>query len=223
MRRKARMLHKKQIIRYILLTGCVLALCSCQVTQTVHSSKNESSMSDKYDAGKSDYEESTEDEEVLENTTYYQISISNSQYYCTFFDKSHQVVRVDGPYSKIPKVSVVNDSNPILLRLTIQTGTGIGTQYGYFYLVDEMKFSETFQSILDQSENLVAYIDKEKVVVRDIFDKTKYDKEISDFRDPFSNVAQPITNASFSEDSKTITVTYLTGENFREVSETFEI
>ena len=130
------------------------------------------------------------------------------------------MVRTEGPYSKIPKVSVVNDSNPTLLRLTIQTGTGIGTQYGYFYLVDEMKFSETFQSILDQSGNLVAYIDKEKVVVRDIFDKTKYDKEISAFRDPFSNVAQPITNASFSQDSKTITVTYLTGDNFREVSET---
>ena len=223
MRRKARMLNRKRITLFIVFVVCILVLYSCQTTHTVDSSENESSMSDKYDAGKSDYEESTEDEEVLENTTYYQISISNSQYYCTFYDKNHQVVRVDGPYSKIPKVSVVNDSNPILLRLTIQTGTGIGTQYGYFYLVDEMKFSETFQSILDQSGNLVAYIDKEKVVVRDIFDKTKYDKEISAFHDPFSNVAQPITNASFSEDSKTITVTYLTGDNFREVSETFEI
>ena len=217
------MLHKKQIIRYILLTGCVLALCSCQVTQTVHSSENESSMSDKYDVGKSDYEESTEDEEVLENTTYYQISVSNSQYYCSFYNKNHQVVRVDGPFSKIPHLAVTDNGNSIIVRLTLQAGTGVGTQYGYFYDVEKTLFSEVFQSILDQSENLVAYIDKEKVVVRDIFDKTKYDKEISDFRDPFSNVAQPITNASFSEDSKTITVTYLTGENFREVSETFEI
>lgn len=223
MRRKARMLNRKRITLFIVFVVCILVLYSCQTTHTVDSSENKASMLDDYESSKYVHEEVTRNEEILEDSTYYKVLLSNSQYYCTFYDKSHQVVRVDGPYSKIPKVSVVNDSNPILLRLTIQTGTGIGTQYGYFYLVDEMKFSETFQSILDQSGNLVAYIDKEKVVVRDIFDKTKYDKEISAFHDPFSNVAQPITNASFSEDSKTITVTYLTGDNFREVSETFEI
>ena len=217
------MLNRKRITLFIVFVVCILVLYSCQTTHTVDSSENKASMLDEYESSKSVHEGITRNEEILEDSTYYKVLLSNSQYYCTFYDKSHQVVRVDGPYSKIPKVSVVNDSNPTLLRLTIQTGTGIGTQYGYFYLVDEMKFSETFQSILDQSENLVAYIDKEKVVVRDIFDKTKYDKEISDFRDPFSNVAQPITNASFSDDSKTITVTYLTGDNFREVSETFEI
>lgn len=223
MRRKARMLNRKRITLFIVFVVCILVLYSCQTTHTVDSSENKASMLDDYESSKYVHEEVTRNEEILEDSTYYKVLLSNSQYYCTFYHKNHQVVRVDGPYSKIPIVSVVNDSNPTLLRLTIQTGTGIGTQYGYFYLVDEMKFSETFQSILDQSENLVAYIDKEKVVVRDIFDKTKYDKEISDFRDPFSNVAQPITNASFSEDSKTITVTYLTGDNFREVNETFEI
>lgn len=216
-------IHRKLL--FLLFILCLLFLQSChfrtaESTDVTNETSTENGSQVQHNTDEKIGEEAGE---VVEKTTYSQVFCIDGQYFCTFYDKDHNMVRTEGPYSKIPKVSVVNDSNPTLLRLTIQTGTGIGTQYGYFYLVDEMKFSETFQSILDQSENLVAYIDKEKVIVRDIFDKTKYDKEISDFCDHFSNVAQPITNASFSEDSKTITVTYLTGDNFREVSETFEI
>lgn len=217
------MLNRKRITLFIVFVVCILVLYSSQKTHTVDSSENKASMLDEYESSESVHEEITGYEEILEDSTYYKVSLINSQYYCSFYNKNHQVVRVDGPFSEIPHLVVTDNGNSIIVRLTLQAGTGVGTQYGYFYDVEKTLFSEVFQSILDQSENLVAYIDKEKVVVRDIFDKTKYDKEISDFRDPFSNVAQPITNASFSEDSKTITVTYLTGDNFREVSETFEI
>ena len=63
----------------------------------------------------------------------------------------------------------------------------------------------------------------EKVVVRDIFDRTKIYQEITDFKEPFSEMIEPITNVKFVNGGACVEITYLTGNNYREVIEAFEL
>lgn len=154
---------------------------------------------------------------VVEETRLYRLTQENNAYYCCFFDSDKNVVRKDGPIYKLPKVKLVNDK---YIKLTVQAGTGLSTQYGYYYDIARNRFSEVFYWILAESNDKVAYSMADKVVIQDIFDKTIYFKEIKDFRYPFSVAIEPIIKAEFVESDK-LKITYLTGENYEEVTELF--
>ena len=64
---------------------------------------------------------------------------------------------------------------------------------------------------------------RSKVIVRDIFDKTEYYKEISSFQKPFSDVVEPITDVKFVNDGTGIEVSYLTGVDYKEVTEIIKL
>jgi len=83
--------------------------------------------------------------------------------------------------------------------------------------------SSIFQCIFDQCNGKVAYGGVNKVIVRDIFDETKYFFEISSFKEPFSNVVEPITNVEFTDGGASVKVSYLTGVNYQEISENFDL
>lgn len=158
--------------------------------------------------------------EVLEETDFYKITYADSMYQYYLFDENHNVVKSDGPLKLKPDIIVIDEH---LVRFTTQSGTGIGTQWGYYYDVKKDVFSRVFNSIFDQHRELVAYRSNGGVIVRDIFDKTKFYQEISSFKEPFAETVDPIEKAEFSEDGKSIEITYLSGDDYKEVTEYAEI
>lgn len=155
---------------------------------------------------------------LVQESDFFRIVKCDSMYYCVFFDQFHNVVRTEGPVAKMPTVDMVNGE---LICFIFQAGTGRGTQWGYYYHVDCNQFSDVFYGICDRWENNVIYIDIDKVVIRDIFDQSKYYREFSQFSKPLSNAAEPIVNAEFINNGRQIRITYLTGVEFIEISEIF--
>ncbi len=162
-----------------------------------------------------------ENAETIEATEHYEIARSNSAYYFFIFDEHHEVAYSDGPLFKLPRVSMVDDD---LVLFTVQAGASLGTRWGYYYDIEKDVPSRVFTSIYDQSNGRVAYYDPGKVVVRDIFDRTKYYVEISSFKEPLSEIViEPITSVVFINDGADIEITYFTGNDYRKVTETIAL
>ena len=158
--------------------------------------------------------------EIIEENEHYKVVYWDFMYYYNIFDENHRIVKSDGPLSRKPNILMVSDH---LVRFTLQAGTGIGTQWGYYYDTKMDMLSSIFQCIFDQCNGKVAYGGVNKVIVRDIFDETKYFFEISSFKESFSNVVEPITNVEFTDSGASVKVSYLTGVNYQEISENFDL
>ena len=152
---------------------------------------------------------------LIEEGEFYKLFLENNQYYCVFYDKSGDVVKKEGPLPKRPRITTLDNS---CLKVTVQAGTGLSTLWGYYYNVDDKKFSEHFDWILAESNGLVACASADKVIVRDIFDGNGYYKEITDFKYGLSVAIEPIIGCKFIENNS-VEVTYLSGENYEEKSE----
>ena len=157
---------------------------------------------------------------VVEEGVYHRLYVADQLYYCEFLDHSGNVVRTEGPINKQPEILALEDG---LIRFTMQAGTGQATQWGYFYNTENEAFSEVFQCIWDQHEGLVAISQNNSVIVRDIFDPQEFYQEFTAFDQPFSPAAQVFTAVRFTEDGVSIEITYLSGTDYREVTETFPI
>ena len=164
-------------------------------------------------------------EDVVEETEAYKITrVAASggtgwEYRYCLFDCDHRIVREETNV-RCPHISVGDDG---LVMVTVQAGTGIGTQWGYFYDRNTDTFSKVFYSIFDVCGGRVAHGEGGKVVVRDIFDDKGYYTELSDFPLGLSATADPVTGACFEANGQRITVFYLTGEDARKVSQTFDL
>ena len=158
-------------------------------------------------------------ETVAENE-HYKVVYLDFMYYYYIFDENHNIVKSDGLLNRHPRILMVSDD---LVRFTLQAGTGNGTKWGYYYDTKKNMFSNVFYSIFDQCNGKVAYGGLNKVVIRDIFDETKYFLEITSFKEPFSYSAEPITNVEFTDGGSNVKVSYLTGENYQEISESFDL
>jgi len=165
-------------------------------------------------------EEVIERAEPIEETEYYTVFRYDSVKYYLIFDDNHDVARMEGPFGRSPRISMADEQ---LVKFTMQQGTGIATQWGYYYDVEKDVFSRVFHAIQDEYDGKVAYGATEKVIVRDIFDKTKYYLEINSFEEPFSRSVETIVNVEFVNDGTSIEVTYITGADYRKVSEVFNL
>jgi len=159
-----------------------------------------------------------ENAETIEETAYYKLVCSDFMFYYCIYDGNHVVVKTDGPFNRQPRISMADE---YLVKVTLQAGTGLGTQWGYYYDINKDVFSRVFYAIHDQQNGMVAYGVLNRIIVRDIFDKTKYYQEITSFKEPLSEVAEPITKVEFVNDGDKIRVTYLTGSDCKEVTEIF--
>ena len=159
-----------------------------------------------------------ENAETVEESAHYKLIRSDFMFYYFLCNENHVMVKAEGPFNRQPRISMVDEH---LVKVTLQAGTGLGTQWGYFYDVNEDVFSQVFYSIHDQQNGMVAYVTINGIIVRDIFDKTKYYQEITSFKEPLSEVAEPITKVEFVNDGDKIRVTYLTGSDCKEVTEIF--
>ena len=156
---------------------------------------------------------------TIEETKYYKITTYGFFYYYYIFDNNGDVVMSDGPLSRKPSISIDN----YLVKFILQTGTGIGTQWGFYYHIKMDVFSRIFYCIHDQFHERVVFVNMNKVIVRDIFDKTKFYMELDTFAEPFSEMVEPITSVRFVNSGKCVEVRYLTGSNYQEVVEVFDL
>lgn len=158
--------------------------------------------------------------EVIEETELYKITRSDLIYEYCLFDLDHNIVKIEGSLSKAPHISV-NDEN--IVTVTYQAGTGIGTQWGYFYDAESNAFSQVFHSIFDQYGRSFVYADKEKLVVRNMFDIEVFYREFTEFDHSFSDVAEPFTEVSFTDNGQQLKVSYYTGDDYSEATQIFDL
>lgn len=112
--------------------------------------------------------------------------------------------------------------------IDIEIGMGTGITIHKYYDVDENVFSQEFQYVLSNLEQLIAYVDvpkanpleNRKVIVRNIFDKQLFYKE---YELDFSYVDTPVIEAKFSRDGAALHLTYLSGEQKTQVSTVLEL
>lgn len=162
--------------------------------------------------------------EIIDESTYYKLIEMNHLYYYDIYDANHEIVKSDGPLNRMPHFSMVDKH---IVAFTLQGGTGLSTQWGFFYDTEKDIFSRTFRSIYDVCNEKLIYRDlqndKNRLVVRGIFDFSSYYEEITLFQYPLSEAAEPIVEAKFVEDGTAVEVTYLTGADYEQVTETFEL
>ena len=158
---------------------------------------------------------------IVAEEPYYLIAEKNGLYSYKIYDKDKNVVRTKEKLTKQPQIVMVGEHT---ISVTQQAGTGIATSSTYYYDVESNQFSNVFQAVFDQREGLVVYAaDHNRIVIRDIFEENGYYQEIFEFQKPLSPAAFPFVDVKFSRDGSTVCVTYLSGNEYMEISESFEI
>lgn len=202
----------------IVMLTCLLALAGCSVSPNSSNSLAPNVSS----ASKADYirADGIDPSIIIEKTDYYEIGYTNFSYFYCIFDKNHNIVKSEGPLNRQPHLSLIDNT---LIKFTLQTGTGLGTQWGYFYDIQANRFSQIFTCIYDQYNGKVAYGEVNGIIISDIFDKEKYHYEISSFKYPLSEVAEPIVNVKFVNSGTNVQIVYLTGTDYKEVTEIIDL
>lgn len=206
-------MHISKIMCILIL--CSLAMCACNFQANTYDSTLITD-STQYEIDN----KSTEGVKVIEDNKHFKITKFNNMYYYDIFDEDNIIVKSDGPFNKQPKISMIDDH---LLKFTLQAGTGLSTQWGYFYDINMDVFSRTFYGIYDVYNEKVAYRVADGIVIRNIFDKTSYYKEIMSFKSPIATSTEPFVEVRFLNDGKSIKIIYLTGQDFQRVTEYFDL
>ena len=157
--------------------------------------------------------------QLEEAAAYYKITQNGSLYAYTIYNRAGEPVKTEENLSRCPRIRMVDGD---LLRVTSQAGTGIETQSAFYYDVEQDRFSRVYPSVFDEFDGMVAHATVGKIVVRSIFDEQGVYGEISEFSRPFSEVAFPFVEAVFTDDGQHVSVTYIAGEGFEEVTEILE-
>lgn len=186
------------------------------VSQVVESTDN--TISDSLESGPAGNPSDTE--KVVLEVNGVKIVQSDSLYFCRFYNQGQKNIRTEGPFSKLPSVAMTEGN---LIRVSLQGGTGIGTQWSLYYDFEQGLFSEVFTGVFDQNQQIIAYATQNKVIVQDIFDESKYYVEIASFQYALSYVAEPIKDVSFLNDGKWLVIAYLTGPDYLEVYDVIEL
>ena len=153
----------------------------------------------------------------VEQSQYYKITqTADYDYYYYLYDKNNNIVDEKCSGMRYPRISV--DENNIV-EVSVLSGTGISTKWTYYYDYNNNIFSDVFYSVFNRYENNIVYMvfkdNNYKVIVRDIFDSSKYYFEILDFQYNIANVIDPFVDIEFLDSGKQIKITYLLddGEN----------
>lgn len=190
----------------LFLIVVIITLCGCSEVKTDEENTEPVSQT----------ETVSYESEIIDESDYYKVIYNgNFTYSYEIFDKSGNVILSDDSEKRTPHIDMLDENT---VKLMIQRGTGIATRFTTYCNIENGTISAEFCSVLNEyNENTVyvQYRDSEHyVVIQNIFDKNEFYKEfkISDA----SHCADPFTKAEISEDGKTLTVTYLTGENYEE-------
>lgn len=152
---------------------------------------------------------------VSEDTNYRLMVLQDGTYQCDFLDNNNNIIHTE----QTPKYPDVRRLSSRYILYKVQAGTGVGTNWGFFYDSSRVCLSDTFYGIMDTEGDLVLCCLGNSLTVSSIFDNS-IEKTITQFSCPFSSVAQPIISASFSISDGCIDVCYYSGENYSEIEET---
>lgn len=201
---------KKHFFLFICTILCLLTACSSDNVSNRASSASIDSPSNHQsvvDAGKyyRIYKESTTLKE------HYEIYNANGE--TVLSEVTNRPLRIDMINSDIVDICI---------------GMGTGLAIHRYYSIERNLFSEDFSYVLANFNDLIAYIcipkehpfENRKVVVRNIFDKDMFylEKQFD-----FSHVDTPVICATFTKDGTVLHLTYLSGEELTQVSETFDL
>lgn len=166
-----------------------------------------------------------ENPRTISSGEYHKIIEGDGFEYCYYiYNSDKEVVLKEKTYGKPPTIEMLNDD-----IIDIHIGMGTGVIIHKYYSVKRNAFSENFEYVIANSNELVAYInisderqpfENRTVIVQDAFDKSVFFKE---FKLNFSNVDTPVLNASFSKENTQLEITYLSGNNQTEISETINL
>ena len=158
---------------------------------------------------------------IITRTNLYEITETEGLYYYALFDKTGNIVKSESNLTRQPKIICIENN---VVRITIQAGTGIETQWGFYYDQENNTISAIYQCIFDEKNGIVAHATMDKIIVESIFKNDDfYYKEINTFQKPFSDVAFPFVDAEFSENGNIIYVSYHSGSDYEETTEAFTL
>ena len=204
---------KKRLIIGFLFTSLMLLVSSCA------SPSNSSGVKESPSSQASDgisYED-VENPQIINETKYYKLlQGDNYTYYYYIYNDDNEVVD-EGGYGRIPALSMANDT---LVKLRIQAGTGIGTSSTRYFNTEKNVLSPWFSSVYAETGEVIVMSDYGKLIVQNIFDRTAYYREFTEFNSELANTVEPFVNVEFVSDGNQIIVTYLSGEDFVETTET---
>lgn len=201
---------KKILFRFVGLFLCIIFACS-SCKGVIACSQNESKIY------------STENKEIIDSGKYYRIyKKDTTRIYYEIYNSNGEIVG-----------SETTDRPLIIDMLTdnivdISIGMGTGLTIHKYYNIEKDLFSQDFSYVLATLNELVAYIDipkekpfeNRKIVVRNAFDQNLFYKV---FPLDFSPIDTPVTQAAFSKDGTSLQLTYLSGKDQREVSESLKL
>jgi len=185
--------------------------------------------------------ETTTEGQVTETTTnakdlileekgeYYELlRTEDFEYVFRIYDVNHELVDAD-EFPNHSNVQITTPS-PHTVKIRMSAGPGTTLTSTRYYNAEKDALSRWFYSVYDESDDLVIYSDRTKLVIRNIFDKTIYYHEIAEFGNPVSEATvEPFRSAKFINDGKSIEVTYWTGDwhgdrdDFRDVTEIIKL
>lgn len=158
--------------------------------------------------------------EIVSEEQYYRVKRRDGVYSYEILNGNGNIVRADSSYTKEPHMSMLDKS---VVKVSYQAGTGLPTRWTFYYDTVNDAFSPEYYSVLGESDGNVVYISGSSIVISDIFDKTKYYKEINKFKYPLAETVEPFISAEINDNGELIKISYLTGDDFEEVTEYFDI
>ncbi len=121
-----------------------------------------------------------------------------------------------------PKEIKVDEADGALTVFTWNAGASAATRYALFLNTSTRELSAPFTYVLDHSDALVVTGSSKSVEVKGIFGGGK-DLVIDAFSHELSGAVEPFVSAELSADEKSVAVTYLSGDGYTEVTETFDL
>lgn len=150
----------------------------------------------------------------------YRLYADGSLYTLRLLDGSGRSVREEGPMDKEP---ILREEEPGLWSVTHGTGPDLTLRWTYFYDLATGQVSEAFYGVLDEQDRMLIRAEQTGLQVRGLF-FSEPDWLLTDFSQPLAETAAtPFRSAAFAEDGKSLRVTYLSGEDFHEVTETIPL
>lgn len=189
------------IKKYILLSLAALLLC---VTCACDSSTRLSASTTELHS------------QIFLQTDHAEIIQQNGQYIYKIYGRNGEAIE-QGESTRPPEITMDGQ----ILYFSLQTGTGTGTRWGFFYDYENGTRSETFTGLYDTYGDLVAYGSDRCVIVQDIFDPAIYRQTFSDFSPPLADITEPILAAEFIQGGTAIDVLYFSGANLQEETQQF--
>ena len=114
----------------------------------------------------------------------------------------------------------IREEEPGIWSVTHSAGPDISLRWTYYYDFSSGQISEAFYGVFDEQDRMLVRAEQTGLQVRGLF-FPEPDWLLTDFSQPLAETAStPFRNAAFVEEGKALKVSYLSGEDFHEVTET---